>query len=403
MLSSASATLPLNCRFAVISDLHIALPETIANHPSRFHLVEVSIPSLELILERLSHLDLDFLLLPGDLTQHGEPANHTWLAQRLAQLPYPAYVIPGNHDVPVVQADGTSIAAAAFPQYYRQFGYDQLSGDQLSGDQLSGDQLSRDQFGGDQAPLPYYTQELLPGLRLIGLNSNQFDMNGKQIGRVDAAQFAWLQSVLTAHPEDLILVMIHHNVVEHLPDQSQHPLGRRYMLENAVELRSLLQQFGVELVFTGHLHVQDIAYSDGLYDITTGSLVSYPHPYRVMHLQTDAQGQRHLHIQSGRVETVPGWEDLQALSREWMGARSHPFILKLLTSPPLHLDLDTAENLLPHLRNFWADIADGDRVFDFAQFPPAARQYFERFGAIAADGTVQAIDNTASLRLGVPR
>jgi len=33
----------LNFRFAVVSDLHIALPHTIWNHPSRFHLVEVSI------------------------------------------------------------------------------------------------------------------------------------------------------------------------------------------------------------------------------------------------------------------------------------------------------------------------------------------------------------------------
>jgi len=35
---------------------------------------------------------------------------------------------------------------------------------------------------------------------------------------------------------ELVLVMVHHNVVEHLPEQSRHELGRRYMLENAPEL-----------------------------------------------------------------------------------------------------------------------------------------------------------------------
>ncbi|MGH2413540.1 MAG: metallophosphoesterase, partial [Microcystaceae cyanobacterium] len=39
-----------NFRFAVVSDLHLALSHTIWNHPSRFHLVEVSIPAFESVL-----------------------------------------------------------------------------------------------------------------------------------------------------------------------------------------------------------------------------------------------------------------------------------------------------------------------------------------------------------------
>jgi 3',5'-cyclic AMP phosphodiesterase CpdA len=364
----------LNCRFAIISDLHIALPHTIWDHPSRFHLVEVSIPALEIILERLSSLDLDFLLLPGDLTQHGEPDNHQWLAQRLAQLPYPAYVIPGNHDLPVAAKTDAAIAPNEFPHYYRKLGYTDT------------DQL-------------YYTQPLAPGLRLVGLNSNQFTPEGHQIGAVDAAQLAWLEDVLQTYADEMIVVMIHHNVVEHLPQQSQHPLGRRYMLQNAPALRSLLHTYGVNLVFTGHLHVQDIAHSQGLYDITTGSLVSYPHPYRMLQLQQDASGQCHLQVESGRVESVPGWEDLQTTSREWIGARSHPFMLQLLTQPPLSFDPPAAQTLLPHLRYFWADIANGDTVFDFSHFPQLAQQYFEGFGAIDAQGNAHPIDNTVTLTL----
>ena len=112
-----------NFRFAVVSDLHIALPHTVWDHTNRFHLVEVSIPALEVTLSHLNQLDLDFLLMPGDLTQHGEPENHTWLAERLAQLPFPVYVIPGNHDVPVAMSDGYSIGLTEFPHYYRKFGY----------------------------------------------------------------------------------------------------------------------------------------------------------------------------------------------------------------------------------------------------------------------------------------
>ncbi|HEY9295060.1 MAG TPA: metallophosphoesterase, partial [Phormidium sp.] len=271
----------LDFRFAVASDLHIALPHTIWDSPYRFHLVEVSIPALELIFQHLAQLDLDFLLLPGDLTQHGERENHAWLQQRLAQLPFPVYVVPGNHDVPVLMADEKSIGWADFPNYYQKFGYDNPK------------QL-------------YYTCEVFPGVRLIGLNSNNFNEQGKQIGRLDEPQLEWLKGVLATATEDVILVMIHHNVVEHLPGQSQHQMGRRYMLENAPQLLEILRP-KVQLVFTGHLHVQDIADNGGIYDITTGSLVSYPHPYRILHFRVDELGRKWLQIESHRVDSLPEW------------------------------------------------------------------------------------------------
>jgi 3',5'-cyclic AMP phosphodiesterase CpdA len=365
----------LNFRFAVVSDLHIGLPHTIWDHPSRFHLVEVSIPALELIVEHLEQQELDFLLLPGDLTQHGEPENHAWLQKRLSQLPFPVYVVPGNHDVPNLLPDERSIGLKDFPHYYHQFGY--------------------------HNPIElYYTCEVLPGVQLIGLNSNQFDDSGKQLGRLDEQQLAWLEQVLAQNKDKLVLVMIHHNVVEHLPGQSNHALGQRYMLENAPVLRKILSDAGVNLVFTGHLHVQDVAYHEGIYDITTGSLVSYPHPYRILQLRTDNQGKRWLQIESHRIKSVPGWENLPQVSREWIGDRSYPFMLKLLTGEPLSLPIAEAEKLVSSLRYFWADIAAGDSLFDFPNFSPAARRYFEGFSAITSDGKPALIDNHTTLLLG---
>ncbi len=364
----------LNFRFAVVSDLHIALPHTIWDHPSRFHLVEVSIPALEIVLGHLEQLELDFLLLPGDLTQDGEPDNHAWLQERLTQLPFPVYVVPGNHDIKSALADGRAISTKDFPHYYRNVGYDNL------------EQL-------------YYTCEVLPGVRLIGLNSNQFDDQGQQVGRLDDTQLRWLREVLSQAKDEMVLVMVHHNVVEHLPNQARHQLASRYILENAQELLQLLREFGVELVFTGHLHVQDIAYCEGVYDITTGSLVSYPHPYRVLQFHRDNQGRNWLQIESHRVESVANLPTLQQVSRQWMGDRTLPLILKFLTQPPLNLPRKEAEALAPTLRDFWADIAAGDALFDFPHFPLLARRYFEGFGAIAPCGTPTLIDNNTTLLL----
>lgn len=370
----------LRFRFAIISDPHVALPHTVWDHPSRFHLVEVSIPALEFILEHLEQLDLDFLLIPGDLTQHGEPENHAWLAQRLAQLPYPVYVVPGNHDV--VERDRTahSIGLADFPQYYEKFGY-------------------------RNPQQPYYTCEVLPGLRLISLNSNGFDPNGKQFrsGYLDDEQLQWLQQVLGAIEDEIVFVMLHHNVLEHLPRQKHNPLGRRYMLENAEALLPLLHQSGVQLLFTGHLHVQDVAQQQGLYEITTGSLVSYPHPYRILEFHQDDCGQSHLRIESHRVKQVPNWPDLLHTSREWMGDRSFPFMLKLLVEPPLSLPLEVAETLASDLRYFWADIANGDALFNFPHMPSAAQKFLAGFSAMNLAGEPEPIDNFATLILSSKR
>lgn len=358
----------LNFKFAVASDLHIALPNTILNTASRFHLVEVSIPAFELVLEHLAELNIDFLLIPGDLTQDGEPENHAWLSERLAGLPYPVYVIPGNHDVPVLQKSDRSIGWQEFPHYYTRCGYD------------NPEQI-------------YYSHQILPGVRLIGLNSNQFDSDGKQLGRLDEAQLNWLKEQLANPTEELVLLTIHHNAIEHLPGQATNPLGRRYMLENAPELLEILQKAGVKLIFTGHLHVQDIAEQDGIYEITTGSLVSYPHPYRIIDVSTDELGRQSLEIKSYFIKSVPGWPELAEKSREWLGDRSFPFMFKLLNNPPLKMPAEEAEKLAPNLRYFWADVAGGDGIFDFPDFPPKARSFFQSFSA------KENIDNNATLLL----
>ena len=374
----------LNFKFAVVSDLHIALPHTIWNAPNRFHLVEVSIPAFEQILAQLEATPPDFLLLPGDLVQHGERENHEWLANRLAQLPFPCYVVPGNHDI-VRQHGNLStddsgkdrIALKDFPAIYQQFGY------------TDGQQLD-------------YHHEILPGVHLIGLNSNAFDDTGEQIGTgiIDAAQLAWLDERLAKLSGEFVMVMVHHNVLEHLPNQSKTKLGRRYMISNASELVSRLLAAQVSVAFTGHLHVQDIAQSDDFYAITTGSLVSYPHPYRMMSLTTDEQGCHHLQVETQRIESVPNWPTLQQTSKDWMGDRSFPFILRLLTEPPLSLTQGQAEHYAADIRDFWATVAAGDANFDYSHLPDTVQHYFHRYNAVNAEGKAHFIDNNATLTLG---
>jgi 3',5'-cyclic AMP phosphodiesterase CpdA len=361
-------------RFAIISDPHIALPHTIAHTPHRFHLVEVSIPAIEQILRSLETQRLDFLLLPGDLTQHGERENHEWLVNRLNQLPFPAYVVPGNHDIITRDGGDHTISLTEFPQLYRDFGY-----------------------GSDR---PYYHQEILPNVHLIGLNSIAFDETGQQLfsGFVDAEQLDWLSATLEQLRDDWVMVTLHHNVLEHLPGQARHPMGQRYITQNRDELIRRLHEGQVNLLFTGHLHVQDIAQEDDLWEITTGSLVSYPHPYRLLTLTPQSSGQWQLTVESHRVQAVPDWPDLQVTSRQWMRDRSQNFMVRFLTSPPFNLAPEKAEFYAPDLKDFWADISAGDSRFDYGHFPAAMNQFLQAFGAVDAAGGYRPIDNQAILK-----
>ncbi|NEP76703.1 metallophosphoesterase, partial [Okeania sp. SIO2G5] len=221
-------------------------------------------------------------------------------------------------------------------------------------------------------------------------NSIAYENNGKQHynGYVDEPQLKWLKQVLAKSRakdggSEQIFVMVHHNVLEHLPNQATSKLGRRYMLENAPALIEILQDAGVQLVFTGHLHVQDIAYHQhaNLFDVTTGSLVSYPHPYRICRYRENEQGQAQLMIESHRVPSAPGWPDLQSMSREFVQEHSLRFIRRLLTEPPLNLSDDEIDPLLPHLRHFWTNVADGDAQFDFPHLPAPVQAFFQAFSA----------------------
>lgn len=341
-------------RLGIISDPHIALPETIPTDYPPIFLYEVSIPAFEAAVAHLLELGIDALLIPGDLTRDGEILNHRWLSTYLQTLPVPCYVIPGNHDVPLPLGDHKRIGWADFPQWYAHAGY-------------------------SNGAKHYYQTLLADNLQLIALNSNQFSPTGQQVGAVDQGQLAWLATLLAEPFAGLRLVMIHHNVLEHWPQQSQSPMGQRYLLENRAELLNLLRSAGVALVLTGHLHVQDIAYEQGLFDLTTGSLVSYPHPYRRLILQEHPQGGWQVDVESYRIKSLKAYPTLSDLSRQWMLQRGAGFMVRFLTLPPFNLPEVEAKPLAQALSSLWPEIAQGDTQVTLPTLPEPLAAYFAQF------------------------
>ena len=311
LLAGATRAFP-DARFAVISDLHVydtglgtdgeAFAEYLAH--DRKLLVE-SLEILEVAIEKIRESGAEFVIVPGDLTKDGEHASHTLCAETLAGLEATGtqvYVVPGNHDVHNPHAlsfsgDATEPVEAvdpeSFAEIYRHLGY--------------GEAIAR-----DPSSLSYIV-EPVEGLWLLALDSCDYERNVElerpvTAGRLRPEQIAWIEESLVeaARLGKGVLAVMHHGVVEHYAGQAKH--FEEYVVADHEDIGHLFAAYGVAAVFTGHYHAQDIAlgvWEEGMvYDIETGSLVTYPCPIRFVSI---ADG--HLSITSSRIREIPSFTD----------------------------------------------------------------------------------------------
>lgn len=282
-----------DARFAVISDLHY-YDTSLGTSGSAFEevlgsdrkLLKETAALLTLAIDEILATDVEFVLVPGDMTKDGELVNHEAVAAELSRLTsagIEVLVIPGNHDVnnPLsyrYEGDKTilvdNVSAEDFAEIYSACGY--------------GDALYRDENSLS------YVAEPVEGLWVLAIDSTLSENNqpGEEEiveGSMNQAQEQWVEQVLgEARAQDkAVICLMHHGVVEHWDGQSK--LHSDYLIDDFPYVGKLLASYGVRAAFTGHYHAQDIAQADFgqsgvLYDIETGSLATAPSPLRVCEL-----------------------------------------------------------------------------------------------------------------------
>ncbi|MCL2156043.1 MAG: metallophosphoesterase [Leptospirales bacterium] len=282
--------------FAVISDIHI-YDTSLGSSGSAFEKVMSS--DRKLLLNSIDLMDyatktiinsgVRFVLISGDLTKDGELVNHQLMAKKLKQFSsrgIAVYVIPGNHDInnpgaERYEGDQTvsvpSINAEDFAKIYGDFGFN-------SALMRDDDSLS-------------YVVEPVNGLWLLCIDSCRYRENtpGKEeivSGKISQKTADWIAGVLsTATGQNkAVMVMIHHGVVEHWKGQSKlHP---DYLINGYVGFGEFLASWNARVAFTGHYHAQDIVLAQfgdkRIYDIETGSLVTFPCPIRYVNIKDNA-------------------------------------------------------------------------------------------------------------------
>ena len=299
-------------RIAVVSDIHYLSPSFMDNGSEiqRYERNSAKnireIPALlEVALNDLASDAPDVLLLPGDLTKDGELQSHLDLKERLgrlAALGTRIFVTPGNHDISVphpvrfageTTAPVQNISPADFARIYQDDGFAQS-------------------FSRDTASLSYAVV-LDTTTWLIAIDSNrykEYSLGTISSGRVLPSTEKWVVDLLAEARKKGITVwgMMHHGLVEHF--MYQNLFFADYLVDDWKRLATVFANNGMKAVFTGHFHANDITQFDSpegnrIYDIETGSLSSYPFPYRKM-----TWDGRRLDIHTTKILAIPGKPDL---------------------------------------------------------------------------------------------
>ena len=291
-LSLKEAPVYPETNFIVFSDPHIYAP-SLGTDGKAFQsylaqnrkLLKESVEILESAIDAMKKIDARFIIVPGDLTKDGELASHELAASYLNQLEVSGkqvYVIPGNHDINNGAAykytgDTTervpSITAAGFARVYREFGYQEA--------------LQRDPYSLS------YLAEPQPGLWLLALDSCRYAeiQEGHEPitdGKLSILTLRWIENILkeAVTKNKAVIATVHHGIIEHYRGHEKN-FGA-YIIDDYPSISRLLASYNVRLVFTGHYHAQDITIarwsetSKFTLDVQTGSLVTYPCPYRVV-------------------------------------------------------------------------------------------------------------------------
>lgn len=279
MLSIAvSAEDKTDLSFAIASDLHYSAPEAELEKTNDSELYwhatrrcEMGNETGFIIDEFLDQCaesdDVDYVLISGDLANRGRtrPEDHLLIAQKLRDFEKKSgkevYVINGNHDA----SNDQLTTLARFKEIYAEFGYDHAL-------TTREDDCS-------------YTANLGEKYRLIALDTNH-EKKSTEDG-MTAERLKWVkeQAELAKKDGRYPIVMMHHNLLDHLP--IQRVLSRNFIVKFHFTTAELFADWGIKTVFTGHEHCSDAtvytsALGNKLYDFATTSLAMYPLEYRVI-------------------------------------------------------------------------------------------------------------------------
>ena len=283
---------PRNYKIAVASDVHYFDLSLLKEDGKAFQdalksdrkmLVE-SGEIIDNLIDQVIEKKPQLFLITGDLTKDGEKISHVNLIKKLDRVRsagIKVFVIPGNHDINnphALEFNGENttpvdrVNPEEFATLYKNYGYNEAE-------------------WVEKGPNLCYLVEPIEGLWIIGIDACIYENNIQENyprtgGELDAARMKWITDKAKEGKEagKTVIAMMHHGVVEHFPGQAT--IAKDYLVQDYQNISKEFALSNLNYVFTGHFHAQDIAVQEfgaqSIYDIETGSAVTYPCPYRIV-------------------------------------------------------------------------------------------------------------------------
>ncbi|QZT35864.1 metallophosphoesterase [Halosquirtibacter xylanolyticus] len=292
---------PPYLRFAVISDPHFMDPSLLGQvgtalineknkNPLMFEQSHVIVPqTIEMIA---SNFHPKVLIINGDLTKDGSLASHqamVGILDKAQKLDMQVYVVPGCRDINNYNASRYSgsnkvsvpnITQEKYKTLYHNFGYND-------------DKIT---FSQDLSSLSYAC-EPQKGVYMIMIDSNSFEGNNasnpyNEKSRIKPETLKWIESIVSQAKDErkTVITFMHGALAESFTGEATHFTNN--LIDDADNIANTLANLGIKVIFTGHNHIQDISEhtspeGNRITQISTGALLAYPNPFRIITLKTD--------------------------------------------------------------------------------------------------------------------
>ena len=219
--------------FIHLTDLHIGDPALGIPAPGE---IEIGDPRpmtdtsarLSMAVEKVAEMEVapSFIVVTGDLSNHGELASYQALKKLMDPVTLPVVYTLGNHDDPAHAAEGL---------------------------------LGR---AGDDAPWDW--DQVIDGVHIIALDTS---VPGRVGGALAETQFGFLAEALGRSPDLPKLVMIHHPPTMG-NDTPEYNLGA----EDSQKLGEMIRGSGVRAILCGHIHQSRVTAWHGIPVVVTAGL-----------------------------------------------------------------------------------------------------------------------------------
>lgn len=230
---------------------------------------------LSSLMNQLAEDECEIVLVSGDITTRAEREAHEGAVKLLRSLKEKGkkvYVITATHDFhdgdvtrKFVGDESVEVPAVKRDELfdlYREFGPDEAIS------------VHRDSMS--------YVVQLCDGYRLFALND---DRNHKGASGFSDDCFSWITEQIKDAQEkgQFIIPMTHHPMLS--PSPFYTIIGKSNIMGEAEKRIDEFTEMGLNYMFTGHTHMQDISYKyteNGkvFYDITTAAAIGYPATFR---------------------------------------------------------------------------------------------------------------------------